>query len=723
MARKSAEDKELDILEEVNKNINAWYGFYDENNSAFRDDENFLFVSQWSKKDIAEFRRLQKPMLTFNKIFDFFNKAAGEQRQNSSNVKVRCINGDASQDAITLRADAARHIEYESRASIVYNTALEHALAGGYGAMRVETEYEGSKSFNQKIKLVREDNPTRCFFDPNAKELTKFDGDFCGHYNVMSKKSFKNKYAGIDIPESYPLYDRNNNFSWFTKDDVTIVYYYRKEYYSFTLYKLSDGREVTDKEYRKIIKKFNMQNQEDSDSESDDDDFNTIAAFGDSQPEGLIPPEIISSMKSKSWKIVCYVCMKNKILEKYDWPSLYFPNIFCPGNIRNVDGKEITISFIRFSKDAQRFLNYTGSEIAQSIKNSRREQFIGTPDNVSGEGILEMWLNPSVQQGILIANPDPVTKQLPQKIPASEIPQTLLLQYKQLENDIQTILGLYEANRGAEGQELSGRAIEERKKTGNMSLVVFFDNLDSAIAQAWRVVISLLPSIYDTEREVPLRKEDGTTKSVTVNQRVAGGKILNDITSGEYDVAIEAGPSFAVQRQDALQMLMQLVSINPQIFPLVSDLIAKNINIENMPQLVERLSTLVPQDIIAKEKGLTPPPPPPTPPPDPSIMIEMQKLQFQQDELNYKKQQQQIDLIKALQQQKIDAGRVENEAQQLMFDQHVAGVKASAEVEKAKMENQAAVIDSMGKIMQASANVTKHNHEALAKLSEIDRQQ
>jgi hypothetical protein len=51
--------------------------------------------------------------------------------------------------------------------------------------------------------------------------------------------------------------------------------------------------------------------------------------------------------------------------------------------------------------------------------------------------------------------------------------------------------------------------------------------------------------------------------------------------------------------------------INPQIFAVVADLAATNIDIENKDQLVERFMTLVDPKILAKERGEPPPPPPP----------------------------------------------------------------------------------------------------------------
>jgi len=57
--------------------------------------------------------------------------------------------------------------------------------------------------------------------------------------------------------------------------------------------------------------------------------------------------------------------------------------IFVDGDSNFINGQQYTRSFIHEAKDAQKFVNYVGSEIAAEIKNRRREQWIGTPDQYS----------------------------------------------------------------------------------------------------------------------------------------------------------------------------------------------------------------------------------------------------------------------------------------------------------------------------------------------------
>lgn len=714
MPKKTKSERDSDLLDEMSKNIGSWYSAYDKNLQDYRFDRDFLFLEQWDSNDRSEFDRLQKPRLTFNKIYDFFKKVVGEQRQNTPDLKVRCLNGESSQEAVTLRADLVRQIAYDSKSDIAYQTAFESALSGGFGAIRVSTHYRSPTSFEQEISIDRIENAERVFFDPNAKQPTKFDGDFCGYYDRMSKSDFDDKFPDVQYPQSFPEQFEIQNFNWGDDDTISVVEYYRKEWTSFKLHKLSDGQTVTDKEYTKIKQ-----------------EYEELAMLEDVEgiEQAIVLPEVVSTRQSGDYKIMCYKAIYGEIIERYEWAGKHFPIIFCPGDIHIVEGEERTISFVRFVKDAQRFLNYCGSEIAQSIKNNRREQFLATPANVSGNGLDRMWKNPANQQGVLIANPDPITNQMPIKLPASEVPQSLLQQYQRAEGDLQSILGYYEANRGAQGQELSGVALQERQRTGNMGVAVFFSNLDRMIEQVGRVIMSLIPKIYDTERRISMQSQDGSDRDITVNQEFAGGQKENDLTEGEYDVVISAGPSFAVQRQEAVALLIDMVKINPQIFPLVADLVAENIDIENNPQLVERFKTLVPPEILAKESGQPPPPPKPDPMAEiaqqemqlreKQLQIDQKELEIKEAELQMKQQSQMLESEKEFRQQQIDEARAMVEAEKLQLDRDLAQIRGAAEVEKANIDYQGDLAMAYSRIIAAQAAVSKSNHATACELTKV----
>ena len=318
------------------------------------------------------------------------------------------------------------------------------------------------------------------------------------------------------------------------------------------------------------------------------------------------------------------------------------PIIFVDGDSNYINGQQYTRSFIHEAKDAQKFVNYVGSEIAAEIKNRRREQWLGTPDNI--QGYEQMWRNPELQAGMLTAKPDPKTGAMPQKMPAWELSPTLLQQFQRGSQDMREILGFSE-NEALQGHDMSGKARRERKLEGSMSAYVWFDNLNQAIEQGGRVVLDLLPVIAgENERHMVVSKADGRTESVTLNKIIGeseNGEPIRDnaLDGGDYDVEIDTGPSFAVQKDMALEFFQQTLQANPQTFPLIADLWAKNLDVQFMPQIAERFKTLVPPQIIAKEEGKQLPPQPPSP----QEQLAQAQLQQQQQQLKINEQKMHIE--------------------------------------------------------------------------------
>src|SRR4029078_2150477 len=106
---------------------------------------------------------------------------------------------------------------------------------------------------------------------------------------------------------------------------------------------------------------------------------------------------------------------------------------------------------------------------------------------------------------------------------------------------------------------------------------------------------------------------DGKTDSVTINERGRDGQIKNDLGIGDFDVEINSGPSFAVQKSESVEFFSATVANNPQVFNLIADLWAENLDITQQEQVKERLKTLVPQEILAKKSDKQIPPKHPAP--------------------------------------------------------------------------------------------------------------
>lgn len=659
---------EAEVLKKAREDLVLWEGYFGENVTRGKDDMNFVLRDQWSAVERSEFSRLFKPAMTFNKLYDTTKKVVGEQRKNKPDLMVRSLTGKSTQKQIDLRADLVRTISYQSQNDLVYQTAFKQALMMGYGAFEICLDYESPKSFNQVIRYELIPDVTRTSFDPTALKPHKGDGNFCARQYVYTKEEFYATYPHVMNPVSYSNPRSLLDFQWQTRDTIVVCKYSRKEWFPVKLYLLSNGASVTEDEWEAMQEDIKMQEELAASSQ----------VVGDMILKQI--PKIVGERMSKDYKIRQYVLTQNQIIEFTDWPSKYLPIIFVDGDSNFINGQQYTRSFIHEAKDAQKFVNYVGSEVAAEIKNRRREQWMGTPDNIVGNE--QMWRNPELQSGILIAKPDAKTGAMPQKLPPWELSQSLLTQYQRGCQDIREILGFSE-NEALQGHDMSGKARRERKLEGSMSAFVWFDNLNQAIEQGGRVTLDLLPVIAgEHERHMIISKADGRTESITLNKLIGeteNGEPIreNALDDEDYDIEIDTGPSFAVQRDIALEYFQATTATNPQVFNLIADLWADNLDIQQREQVKERLKTLVPPDVLAKSEGNPPPPPQPNP------QAQLMQMEIQSKMAEIKNKQEKLELEK--QQHELEKAELLLKAQEIQLDSQLDIYNHQANLEKTRL--------------------------------------
>ena len=659
---------EEEVLTKARQDIVLWDGYFGENQVRGKDDMNFVLRDQWSAVERSEFARCFKPAMTFNKLYDTCKKVAGEQRKNKPDLMVRSLTGNSNQKQIDLRADLVRTISYQSQNDLVYQTAFKQALMMGHGAFEIVLDYDNPYSFNQVIRYELIPDVTRTSFDPTALKPHKGDGNSCARQYVYNKDEFYATYPHITNPVSYSDPRSLLDFQWETRDTIVVCKYTRKEWFPVKILQLTNGSTVTIDEWEELKKDFEIRKQLADKSEIVGDMIRNMI------------PEIHAERMTRDYKIRQYMLTQNQIIKFNDWPSKHLNLIFVDGDSNFINGQQYTRSFIHEAKDAQKFVNYVGSEIASEIKNRRREQWLGTPDNILGNE--QLWRNPELQSGILIAKPDPKTGAMPNKMPPWELSATLLQQFQRGSQDIREILGFSE-NEALQGKDISGKARRERKLEGSMSSYVWFDNLNQAIEQGGRVVLDLLKVVVgEFERPMVISKADGRTDTIVLNKVVGededGNKIReNVLDDDDYDIEIDTGPSFAVQKDIALEFMQQTLQANPQVFPLIADLWAKNLDVQFMPQIAERFKTMVPPEILAKEEGKQPPPPKPNP------QEQMMQMQMQSQMADIKNKQEKLELDR--QKNEIEKAELLLKAQKIQLDSQLDVFNHQANLEKTRI--------------------------------------
>jgi hypothetical protein len=161
----------------------------------------------------------------------------------------------------------------------------------------------------------------------------------------------------------------------------------------------------------------------------------------------------------------------------------------------------------------------------------------------------------------------------------------------------------------AQGNQ-SGKAIRGQQMQIDMSNFHYYDNLTRSLKQTGRVILDLIPKIYDKERVMRIIGYDNQPEMVTINQRAVdesgAEKILNDVTVGEYDVYMDTGPGYQSKRQEAVESMIPLLQANPTLFQAAGDLVFRNMDFPGADVIADRLAAMNPMSQI-DEKSEVPP--------------------------------------------------------------------------------------------------------------------
>lgn len=670
-------------LRDYVKKVDYFYTNFAEHLERARNYLRFLYVDQWEASDRQNREIMGRPTMQFNKLVTIIRGITGEQRMNSPSLTVRGVGHKVSQKTVDVYEGLLRYIHYKSDADIAYQIASNYGLECGWGAVRVCIEYEGPDTFKKCLRIKPIMDYSAAFWDPTAQLLDKSDGDYCGVHTVMSREHFKRIYPKVDLPENTSTMANNYFLMWCSRETVMVCELYVKDYYDKVLVKMSDGKEMPMEEAKELLK---LQ-----------DEF--LKENPDAVMFGYEMLEIVDKRKCKDCNMKHIKFVYGTILEEVDYPGKILPVVYFEGDSAVIDGERIPVPYIQDAIDTQRMINYIGSEIAYAILRCRKETVMGTVDNFAGQE--DQWRNPDLVQGPLTYTTGKKGEK-PEFISPPVFNPTLSQEYQNRSQDMSSILGRYDEVKGAQTNATTSVAIRARQEAASLPANVYNDNWVRGIKQIGKCLMELIPHVYNDERDLMIIKKDGQAEAVTVNKQNGYEfseedsdfmpKMEHDLTVGEYDIEIRVDGSFDAQTQRALETLLKLATLNPAIGNLIPDLIAENSGLENTEQVVERLKTLVPPQILAKEEGRSMPPPQP-PPPDPRLEIEQQRNQINAAGIQTKNKQIALD------------------EQKLILQSHQAGLehetkmaKAMAEIKKAEVDKDIAKITHGAAIAKAHAS-------------------
>ena len=521
------------------------------------DDLEFSVGEQWPS-DIKADRQLNgRPCLTINVLPQFIKQVTNEQRQQRPAGTVNPVGNGADIDTAQIEQGIVRHIEVLSDAEVADDYAFEYMVRIGFGYERLDTKLTSRNGDQQEIcvRLIR--NPFCVYLDPNAQELDRSDARWGFLVEDIPVSEFKEQYkdskfaiGAATLNEYMSVGDMTPGWASNSGPLPTVRV---AEYWYF---KNPDDEEIS---------------------------WSKITALDVLDREATI------------------------------WESVPLLGVY--GDDLIVNGRRHQAGLVRFAKDPQRAKNYWTSAATEMIALAPKAPYIGAVgqfktkrtqwEQANYRNLSFLEYDPVIASGQVVDKPQRNAVEPPIQA------MNAMLQLATI--DLQATTRLNDANLGmTKRPDESGKAVLARQKQGNVATLDYSDNLSRMIRRRTRMILKAIPKVYTAPKIQRIINPDSTVKQVgvynsknddeteafaTIAEMDPEIKKIYDIGVGDYDVTVSVGPSYQTKRQEATATGMELLQTDPQLLPIIGDLVVGEMDIPNAREIAKRMKAMLPPQL------------------------------------------------------------------------------------------------------------------------------
>lgn len=584
-----------DLLEEAQVRFKLASDAETENRAESVRDLQFGNGEQWPT-NIKRDRELDnRPCLTINITDAIARRIINQCRENRPRIKCHPVGDGADVKTAKVIDGMIRHIENISSADHAYDTAVEGAIRGGWGYWRVSTEYLDEKSFDQEIKIERIRNQFTVYLDPAHQQADGSDANWGFVTTMLRRKDAAvrlSKYGNV----SEWTYRGNGDDvpSWANKEEIRLAEYFKVEFTADTLYLMNDGTTC-------------LKSQLPSDASSA---IYRIATDANGKPQ--------QSRPTMRRKVMWHLIAGNRVLESREWPGKWIPIVPCYGRELDLNGKLYRKGMIRDMRDPAQMYNYWATTETETVALAPKAPWLIAEGQMNGHE--DVWNNANRRSYSALPYKPMVDENgnavpAPQRQPGVPVPEGVINAKQGIKTDFLAVAGMpQEPGQDEQGVVVSGVAIRKRQGISDISHYDFYDNQMRALKHTGRIMLDLIPKIYDTQRMQRIIREDGLPESVTLNEKQLDPEtqaiinVKNNMQVGRYEVVMDAGPAYQTKREESAEVMMQLLTtpLGEKVANAADDLIIREMDFPNASDIADRLAALNPLSQIDKDSDIPP---------------------------------------------------------------------------------------------------------------------
>lgn len=524
-----------------------------------------------------------RPCLTFDQLGQYTSNVSGQVESRPPSLHA-LPNGGGSDRQVAEHLDGFfRHIEYSSRAtSEHYQTSMLSSARVGVGYLIVRPEYVDRALGYQEPRISSEADPLRVVLDPWSVRLDGSDANFGFLMTPFSHAAFKRRW-----PKAKPVS--------FSTD-------------------LDKGSQDDERESIIVAEQW-MVDEITKDmvicEDSEGVEYTLTSDEAQQQAEQGRRVNVIGQYRDKVRRVMWSRMNGEEELEKAEeYPASSIGIVPVYGYVGYAGGRLKYCGIARRARDPQKAYNYHQSEIRAYMSQAPKAPWIMPMSAVRSGAVKDLWDRASVESRAVLAYEDwdaenqrPIPA--PFRTPLAVDLRNHIQAAEQAKADIQSAIGMYQANLGAESNETSGVAIESRKQQGEAATSHFQSHLALSIAAVGRICMEMLPRLVDTKRQLRILGFDGSPGAVTIDptqeapavETEQGISINPNI--GKYDVRVVVGASFSTQRTQSQAAFAEMMRNNPAMTPVIAPLWAKTLDVADADKLAQVLTAVAPPEVKA----------------------------------------------------------------------------------------------------------------------------
>ena len=606
-----------DIIKEARERFYESQSESDFSRTAAVEDIKFARLGeQWPEKIRATREAEGRPCLTINKLPAFIRQVVNDARQNKPSIVVRPVDNGADKNSADVINGLVRSIERNSNADVAYDTAIDHAVSGGFGFIRLNIEWAHDETFAMECRIERVPNPLMVHWDTSSTRFDSADWGYAFVSDFLTPEQFKTRYPKAS-PVSFDGIEGEEGLTYWHDDErVRIAEFFQRKEVDHELLMLEgiDGAIQT-------IREDTIPNLARAELEA------LGIEVGSAKDKELIGQYMaMMGLTEKRRRTVTAHRVTRRVMsgieeleEVEDWPGSVIPIVPVWGEEVMIDGRRHFRSMVRDATDPQRMFNFWRSATTELVALAPRAPFL-IEDGAIPESEAEKWETANTR-----SHPYLMYKrgqQMPQRQPFAGVPAGAIQEALSASDDMKAVMSIYDPSLGAKSNETSGKAIMARQRESDVSNFHFIDNMMRAIGALGRMIVEVIPHVYTEQESIRILGDDMKEKVAMLVRDNPGrmatvqgpdGQMMYDLTVGKYDVTVKSGPSYATQREETRESLVQIAQAAPETLLIMGDKIVELMDFNGSEEVAERFKAYAAMQGIPVD-GVPLPPPPMAPP-------------------------------------------------------------------------------------------------------------